>query len=67
MCGSKARGKGKNPGENVRFAEIEGEGPRNAVISTDKTAAVSGEKRIEFYRARSFNAAETFASNGMGK
>ena len=37
----------KNSGANVRFAEIGNRSPRNAVISTAHTEAVSGENEVD--------------------
>ena len=42
------RGKDKNSGANIRFAEIDNGRPRNAVISTDQTEAIRGGNELNF-------------------
>ena len=44
---SKNTGKGKKSGADVRFAEIEGDIPGNAAISTDQTETVSDENEAD--------------------
>ena len=60
----KTKGKCKNSGASVRFAEIENGGPRNAVISTDQTGAVSEENEAHFGRSGSFNIENSFGTCG---